>query len=82
MKVRFSTIDLVGPAQICWAFYMEGRVEIAAKVLKDEKSDRLYISLPTAYRKGTNVPVVKYETYSNWQAVRRDIIRAYLDFAR
>lgn len=82
MKVRFSTQDLVGPGQVCWAFYMEGRVEIAAKVLKDKDSGKLYVALPTSYRKGVNIEVVKYEKYSNWQDVRREIMHAYLDFAR
>lgn len=74
--IRFSTDDLVAPGQIAWAIWMEGPVEIAAKVIRGENG-KTFLSLPTAYKYGTCIRVVRYLNDSVWRGRSRQILALF-----
>ncbi len=76
-KIRFATDDLVAPGQVAWAIWVEGPVEIAAKVIRGENG-RTFLSLPTAYKYGTCIRVVRYLNDSAWRGRSRQILALFL----
>lgn len=73
-KIRVSLEDLISPNQIAWIHYEEGLAEISVKVLRDSKTEQLYLAVPTARRNGVNMRIVNYPDQTCWFNVVRDLL--------
>lgn len=76
-KVRATTTDLIAPGQIGWVFFQEGPIEIAAKVIRGDRDRKPYIAIPTAYRRGVEVPIVTYLQSEHWVDKRTMLLEEF-----
>jgi hypothetical protein len=75
---RISNENLIVHSQVAWIFYVEGPVELAAKVLLNPETGKHFIALPRLYRRGgSHVQLVRYPDSDVWNHRVRELLRAF-----
>lgn len=76
MICEISTDNLVDERQIGWISYREGHAILSVKVVR-AKNNRLFLSHPTAFRRGTKVRIIQYEDSRAWKKMSEYLLSEF-----